>query len=78
MVSPDLVYSSTKVSKFINYIMQRGQKETARKIVYEALNIIKEKQKGTEPLEVFEMALKNAGPQMEVGRRAVGNAGGGS
>lgn len=74
MVSPDLVYSSTKISKFINYIMQRGQKETARKIVYGALNTIKEKQKGTDPLEVFEAALKNAGPQMEVRSRRIGGA----
>ncbi len=74
IVKPDLSYNSIKVGKFINYIMQRGQKETARKIVYGAFDIIKEKQKGTDPLEVFEMALKNATPQMEVRSRRIGGA----
>jgi len=54
--------------------MLDGKKETARKIVYGALDIIKEKQSEKEPLEIFEAALKNAGPSTEVRSRRVGGA----
>lgn len=70
----DLVYKSTKVSKLINYVMERGKKNTARAIVYEAFEIIKEKKKDLLPLEVFELALKNTGPLMEIRSRRVGGA----
>jgi len=71
---PDSVYNSVPLSRFINYIMLDGKKETARKIVYGALDIIKEKQSEKEPLEIFEAALKNAGPSTEVRSRRVGGA----
>ncbi len=71
---PDLVYGSTKVEKLINYVMEAGKKNTARKIVYGAFDIIKEKKKGLEPLEVFDLAVKNTGPLMEVRSRRVGGA----
>ncbi len=71
---PDLVYNSTKVEKLINYIMEAGKKNTARKIVYGAFEIIKEKKKDLEPLEVFDLAVKNTGPLMEVRSRRVGGA----
>lgn len=71
---PDSIYNSVAVSRFINYVMLDGKKETARKIVYGAFDIIKEKQTGKEPLEVFEAALKNAGPSTEVRSRRVGGA----
>ncbi|MCI5051269.1 MAG: 30S ribosomal protein S7 [Candidatus Pacebacteria bacterium] len=71
---PDSVYNSFTVSKFINNIMLDGKKETARKIVYGAFDIIKEKETDKEPLEVFEAALKNAGPSTEVRSRRVGGA----
>ena len=71
---PDSVYNSVALAKFINYIMLDGKKETARKIVYGALDIIKEKESDKEPLEVFEAALKNAGPSTEVRSRRVGGA----
>jgi small subunit ribosomal protein S7 len=70
----DLVYGSTKVEKFINYIMQEGKKNTARKVVYGAFDVIKEKRKDVEPLEVFELALKNAGPLTEIRMRRIGGA----
>ena len=70
---PDSVYHSAKVSKFINCVMERGKKNTARDIVYTAFDVIKEKAK-TDPLEIFESALKNAGPTMEVRSRRVGGA----
>lgn len=71
---PDSVYNSQVLAKFINNIMLDGKKETARKIVYGALDIIKEKNADKEPLEVFEAALKNAGPSTEVRSRRVGGA----
>ena len=70
----DSIYGSVKLARFINYVMLDGKKETARKIVYGALDIIKEKMKDKEPLEVFELALKNAGPSTEVRSRRVGGA----
>lgn len=73
IVGPDHVYNSEKVGKFINYIMLRGQKETARGIVYSAFDEIKEKT-GTDPMEIFDNALKNTGPMTEVRSRRVGGA----
>ncbi len=71
---PDYLYESEKVTKFVNYCMQEGKKVTARKVVYKALEHIKEKTKNDNPLEVFETALKNTGPMMEVRSRRVGGA----
>ena len=74
IVGPDTEFNSVKVGKFINYVMIRGQKETARKIVRDAFNEIKEKAKTEDPIEVFETALKNTGPLTEVRSRRVGGA----
>ena len=74
IVRKDHLYQSEKISKFINYIMKRGQKETARKIVYSALDIVKEKTKVENPIEVLDIALKNTGPFTEVRSRRVGGA----
>ena len=71
---PDLVYSSVKIEKLINYVMGSGKKNAARKVVYGAFDIIKEKKKDIEPLEVFELAIKNTGPLMEIRSRRVGGA----
>ncbi len=68
-------YGSQSVSRLVNYIMVRGQKETARKIVYAAFEEIKNaKEGGGDPVEIFETAVRNAGPQMEVRSRRVGGA----
>ncbi|OHA59762.1 MAG: 30S ribosomal protein S7 [Candidatus Vogelbacteria bacterium RIFOXYD1_FULL_46_19] len=72
-LKPDLVYESLKVEKLINYVMERGKKNTARKIVYGAFDVIKDKEKA-EPLAVFEQAIQNVGPVMEVRSRRVGGA----
>ena len=74
VVKPDIKFDSEKVEKFINYIMLDGKKHTARKIVYGAFDIIAEKTKSTEPLEIFNTALKNVAPNMEVRSRRVGGA----
>ena len=73
-LTPDLQYSSEKVSKLVNYIMLSGKKSTARTAVYGALDAIKEKAKVENPLEVLEAALKNTAPLMEVRSRRVGGA----
>lgn len=72
-ISPDPLYNNVTVSKFINYVMRKGKKETARKIVYGAFEIIKEKTQ-KDPLEVFDQAIKNASPLLEVRPRRVGGA----
>ncbi len=71
---PDVKYSSARVEKFINCVMWDGKKETARKIVYGAFDIIKEKTGNENPIEVFELALKNTGPLTEVRSRRIGGA----
>ncbi len=74
-LTKDARYDSVNVSRLINYIMVRGQKETARKVVYAAFEVIKEaKEGGGNPVEIFETAIRNAGPQMEVRSRRVGGA----
>ena len=70
----DIIYGSAKIEKFINYIMERGKKNTARKIVYGAFDIIKEKKKDLSPVEIFDLAVKNTGPLMEIRSRRVGGA----
>ena len=74
IVEPDIVYNSPRVAKFINCVMWDGKKETARKVVYNALDIIKEKTKTEDPVEVFELALKNSMPNLEVRSRRIGGA----
>lgn len=71
MPEPDLVYGSVKVSKLINYVMERGKKDTARKIVYKVFDELK---KDGDPVALFEQALENAAPSVEVRSRRVGGA----
>lgn len=67
------MYQSTLVEKFINYIMESGKKNAARKIMYGVFEDIKENLK-TDPLELFENVIKSVGPNMEVRSRRVGGA----
>lgn len=70
---PDSAYNNTQVAKFINHIMRRGKKTIAQKIVYRAFDIIKEKTQ-KDPLEVFDLAINNASPLLEVRSKRVGGA----
>ena len=72
-ILPDPVYGSTVVAKLINSIMLDGKKGTAQSIVYGAFEIV-EKQTGENPLEVFEKAMNNIMPVVEVKARRVGGA----
>ena len=74
IVKPDIKFNSEKVEKFINRVMLSGKKQTAREIVYGAFEIIKEKAKVANPIEIFDTAMKNTGPVMEVRSRRVGGA----
>ena len=74
VIEPDFVYNSQKLEKFINYIMWSGKKETARKVIYQAFNEIKEKTGNPNPLEIFDLAIKNAGPLTEVRSKRIGGA----
>jgi small subunit ribosomal protein S7 len=84
-VFPDPKYGNVVVSKFVNCLMERGKKSIAEKIIYDAFEIIKEKAKkeiaekegesGTgSPVVIFEQAIENAGPIVEVRSRRVGGA----
>lgn len=70
---PDPKYKSKVVSKFINMMMERGKKSLAEKIVYSAFDM-SAKKVGKEPLEVFQKALDNARPLVELKSRRVGGA----
>ena len=72
-VLPDPIYNSKVVTKLINNVMLDGKKTVAQKIVYDAFDIVKEKQ-GKDALEVFEEALNNVMPVLEVKARRVGGA----
>lgn len=73
-LKPDINYNSLKLAKFTNYIMESGKKNIARAIVADCMLAIKDKAKTENPLELFELALKNTTPAMEVRSRRVGGA----
>jgi small subunit ribosomal protein S7 len=72
-VSPDIKYNSEQVAMCINRVMQWGKKSVARSIVYDAFDLIEERM-SRDPLQVFEQAVKNATPLVEVKPRRVGGA----
>ncbi|MDQ6773644.1 MAG: 30S ribosomal protein S7 [Candidatus Dormibacteraeota bacterium] len=72
-ITPDPLYSSEAVAKFVNVIMHDGKRSVAEKIVYDALQRAGRQTK-KEPIDVFELALRNATPQLEVKPRRVGGA----
>jgi len=73
VVEPDLRYNSVQVSMFVNRLMKSGKKSTAQRVLYESFNII-ENRTNRPPLEVFEQALHNTTPQIEVRPRRVGGS----
>jgi small subunit ribosomal protein S7 len=72
-IQPDIRYDSVTVARLINKIMKHGKKGLARRIVYEAMDMIEERAKSN-PLEVFEQAMDNAMPMLETRSRRVGGA----
>ena len=72
-LKPDPKFGNLALSKFINHIMRKGKKSVAQRIVYEALEIISEQTKD-DPLAVFDVAVRNVAPALEVKGRRVGGA----
>lgn len=72
-IKPDSKFNLSEIGKFINYVMERGKKTTAQKIVYRALEIVSDRTK-QDALEVFHQAMENAGPKVELRSRRVGGA----
>jgi small subunit ribosomal protein S7 len=70
-IEPDDVYGSVKVTKLINYVMERGKKDVARRIVYKVMDELK---KEGDPVAILEEALEKASPSVEVRSRRVGGA----
>src|SRR5262249_19692244 len=73
-ITPDPVFKSTILAKFINKVMLNGKKSVARRIVYNALDKFSKKVKIDDALEAFEQALSNAMPSLEVKSRRIGGA----
>ncbi|MBI5045029.1 MAG: 30S ribosomal protein S7 [Candidatus Levybacteria bacterium] len=69
---PDSIYGNVMVVKLINNIMKDGKKSTAEKRVYNAFDLIKQKEQ--DPMQIFERALQNVGPKIEVKARRIGGA----
>lgn len=72
LLPADPIYGNRLISRFINRVMISGKKRTAELLVYKALDLIKEK--GEDPVKVFETAINSVGPKMEVKSRRVGGA----
>jgi small subunit ribosomal protein S7 len=70
---PDIKYNSVQAAKFINKLMLKGKKSVAERIFYDALDIV-QKKTGEEPFEVFQKALENAKPLVEVKSRRMGGS----
>ncbi|BAU24035.1 30S ribosomal protein S7 [Caldimicrobium thiodismutans] len=74
IVPPDPKFGSVLVAKFINNLMRDGKKNTARKIFYSALEILRERSGGEEPLKIFETAVEKVKPLIETRSRRIGGA----
>ncbi len=72
-IEPDSKYSNATVAKFINYVMKDGKKSTAQGVVYRTFDLI-EKKHQQDPLVIFDTAIKNVGPALEIKSRRIGGA----
>lgn len=73
IITPDVRYNSVQVQNFINYVLRNGKMSLATRLVYDAFDLIEQRSKKN-GLEVFETAIKNVAPVMEVKPRRVGGA----
>ncbi len=74
VIPPDVRYNNVTIQTLIHHMFTRGKKSTATSVMYDAMDIIKDRSGGKDPVEVFESALKNVAPVMEVRPRRVGGA----
>ncbi len=72
-IEPDVKYNNVRVAMFINRMMHGGKKSTAQRVLYDALEMVEQRAK-RDPVEVFEQALRNATPVLEVKPRRVGGS----
>ena len=73
-ILPDPKYSNLLVSKFVNIVMTQGKKSVAERIVYGAFNILRQKLSEEDPLKIFNKAIENVRPRVEIKPRRVGGA----
>lgn len=72
-IEPDPKYSNVVVAKFINYVMRKGKKTVAQKIVYKTFDLL-EKKYQQDPMNIFDTAMRNVGPALEIKSRRIGGA----
>lgn len=72
-IPPDMRYNSVQIQTMVQHVMKRGKKSTATRLIYDAMDLIKDRTQKN-PVEVFDTALKNVSPAMEVRPRRVGGA----
>ncbi len=72
-IPPDMRYNSVPLQTMVQHVMKRGKKSTAVRVIYDAMDLIKERTQKN-PMDVFDIALKNVSPAMEVRLRRVGGA----
>jgi len=72
-ITPDLKYDNALVAKLVNYVMRQGKKTVAEKVVYGAFDIVV-KETGEDPLVLFQRAIQNAAPLLEIKARRIGGA----
>jgi len=73
-ILPDIRYNNIMIQTMIHHMLHRGKKSTATSVMYDTMDIIRERSSGKDPVEVFDTALKNVAPAMEVRPRRVGGA----
>ena len=74
LIAPDPRFGDQTVTRFVNNLMERGKKNLAYKLFYDAMDMVKERAPEEDPLEIFKRALSNATPQVEVRSRRIGGA----
>jgi len=73
-ILPDIRYNSVTIQTMIHHMLERGKKSTAVNVMYDTLDIVRERSGGKDPVEVFDTAMRNVAPAMEVKPRRVGGA----
>ncbi|OHA04955.1 MAG: 30S ribosomal protein S7 [Candidatus Sungbacteria bacterium RIFCSPLOWO2_01_FULL_47_32] len=72
-IIPDPKYGNQMIAKFINYVMRKGKKTVAQKVVYKTFDVLEKKYK-VDPVATFDLAIKNASPLLEIKARRIGGA----
>jgi small subunit ribosomal protein S7 len=73
-ILPDIRYNSVAIQTMIHHMLHRGKKSTAVNVMYDSLDLVRERSGGKDPVEIFDTAMRNVAPSMEVKPRRVGGA----